>query len=391
MSKICQHWSAGKCNRGAACRFQHVGAGGTAAPKPAAPPPPDPAAAAEAWVRACVAENGPILASMVGRLYREAHGRHFADACGVTLNRFLRGRLASELEFEAQKGQEVLLAMRERAEGNSTADAVPGRLGRGPGAARYAGAELLVVGEADFSWSEALLGEAAASSAARLLTTTSYEAEGELAAKYDGVVDRAARLRASGAAVRHGVDARRLGDAFGDQRRFDVVAFHFPHTGTDAGLAASIDENRALLRDFLAAAAAVLRPGGEVHVTLVHRYPYTAWRAPLVAAGGAGAALEFLGAAPFDFGAYPGYHHQATTRNTSSALDVATRCLTYAWWRPLYAPISPDFVDAEATTSSWRPRRRPRRAGVAWFGVGGRTKLLALALERNRRGRRRGK
>ena len=127
-SKICQHWSAGKCNRGAACRFQHVGAGGTAAPKPAPAPPPDPAAAAEAWVRACVAENGPILASMVGRLYREAHGRHFADACGVTLNRFLRGRLAAELEFEAQKGQEVLLAMRERAEGNSTADAVPGRL-----------------------------------------------------------------------------------------------------------------------------------------------------------------------------------------------------------------------------------------------------------------------
>ena len=118
-------------------------------------------------MRACVAENGPILASMVGRLYREAHGRHFADACGVTLNRFLRGRLAAELEFEAQKGQEVLLAMRERAEGNSTADAVPGRLGRGPGAARYAGAELLVVGEADFSWSEALLGEAASSSAAR--------------------------------------------------------------------------------------------------------------------------------------------------------------------------------------------------------------------------------
>ena len=389
-SKICQHWSAGKCNRGAACRFQHVGAGGTAAPKPAPAPPPDPAAAAEAWVRACVAENGPILASMVGRLYREAHGRHFADACGVTLNRFLRGRLAAELEFEAQKGQEVLLAMRERAEGNSTADAVTGRLGRGPGAARYAGAELLVVGEADFSWSEALLGEASSSAAARLLTTTSYEAEGELAAKYDGVVDCAARLRAAGAAVRHGVDARRLSDAFGDQRRFDVVVFHFPHTGTDAGLAASIDENRALLRDFLAAAAAVLRPGGEVHVTLVHRYPYTAWRAPLVAAGGAGAALEFLGAAPFDFGAYPGYHHQATTRNTSSALDVATRCLTYAWWRPLYAPISPE-VEVDATTSSWRPRRRPRRAGVAWFGVGGRTKLLALALERNRRGRRRRK
>ena len=36
MSKICQHWSAGKCNRGAACRFQHVGAGGTAGEAPVA-------------------------------------------------------------------------------------------------------------------------------------------------------------------------------------------------------------------------------------------------------------------------------------------------------------------------------------------------------------------
>ena len=156
------------------------------------------------------------------------------------------------------------------------------------------------------------------------------------------------------------------------------MVFHFPHTGTDAGLAASIDENRALLRDFLAAAAAVLRPGGEVHVTLV-RCPYGGARRAS-SRQTAPAPPSVLGAA-FDFGAYPGYHHQATTRNTSSAPTsppAASRMRGGGRYRAHLAE-----VDAEATTSSW-PRRRPGRAGVAWFGVGGRTKLLALALGERR-------
>ena len=89
--------------------------------------------------------------------------------------------------------------------------------------------------------------------------------------------------------------------------------------------------NAALLRGFLAAARPLLAGGGEVHATLVNRYPYTAWLHGLDAersdkgalrggasrAGAADAAgvegLRYLGSAPFDFERYPGYRHQAAT------------------------------------------------------------------------------
>jgi hypothetical protein len=49
-----------------------------------------------------------------------------------------------------------------------------------------------------------------------------------------------------------------------------------------------------------------------VHVTLVHRYPYTAWRKAW-ADGVAG--LAYLGCAPFEFGAFAGYRHQVPNPN----------------------------------------------------------------------------
>ena len=89
----------------------------------------------------------------------------------------------------------------------------------------------------------------------------------------------------------------------------------------------------------------MLAPGGEIHLTLVHRYPYTVWLGELAKAGSPAlreTGLSYAGATRFDFGEYAGYHHQATTAvggitgNASGggeggALDVATRCLTHAW------------------------------------------------------------
>ena len=49
-----------------------------------------------------------------------------------------------------------------------------------------------------------------------------------------------------------------------------------------------------------------------MHVTLVHRYPYTAWRKAW-ADGVAG--LAYLGCAPFEFGAFAGYRHQVPNPN----------------------------------------------------------------------------
>ena len=48
--------------------------------------------------------------------------------------------------------------------------------------------------------------------------------------------------------------------------------------------------------------------------------------------------LRYLGCAPFDFAAFEGYRHQATSATAglrgdtaAAALEVGTRCLTYAW------------------------------------------------------------
>ena len=66
------------------------------------------------------------------------------------------------------------------------------------------------------------------------------------------------------------------------------------------------------------------------------------------AAGGEGegsnaaatAAVEYLGATPFEFGAFSGYQHRATSKvdgGDGGALDVATRCLTHVWRLPAAA------------------------------------------------------
>ena len=66
------------------------------------------------------------------------------------------------------------------------------------------------------------------------------------------------------------------------------------------------------------------------------------------AAGGEGegsnaaatAAVEYLGAMPFEFGAFSGYQHRATSKvdgGDGGALDVATRCLTHVWRLPAAA------------------------------------------------------
>ena len=464
-----------------------------------------PSVRAAGWVRDCVRDNGPILASMVGRLYREAHGMPFAEAFPEGVGRFMRAHLSEELAFELQKGQEILVDLKRRgdarsflretskkyrkgSQGEEAGDEDKGSKGshdssmqlnacrlssRGCAAAyRVPSERILVVGEADFSWSASLLqhdghgggGAPPGGPRWRRLTCTSYDEHETLVAKYGRPVsEHVSALRAAGASVLHGVDATRLesadgrsdlesADGMGEALRargpFHVIAFQFPHAGGDAGLAASIDENRRLLREFLHAASSpqMLAHDGEVHVTLVHRYPYTAWlrgigvgatstegslSAPAAAttggggvgiveakracaeaakaaakaskaakeavapeevaaaaaakeaaraaaraaakqakeaagsdaaAGAAGAtgALAYVGAVPFEFGAFGGYRHQATSRVEGGALDVATQCLTHVWVRPAggarreNAAVAPSHEPAKPTPTRVR-------------------------------------
>ena len=383
--------------------------------------PATPATRATQWIRECVSTNGPILVSMVGRLYHEAHGVHFNEALSTPITRFMHEKMSNELSFETQKGQEVLVDLRRRGESRAfiaegskkqrkedkkrkladesgaastsggdkkAAGDTPAPAGddptvvRGgrlrtlglPGAYANPDERLLLIGEADFSFAAALVRLCDEGVRRRRLTATSYDDRATLRAKYGGeIVDaNVAKVKAVGASVLHSIDASTLSDAPELRARgpFDLLVFMFPHTGGDAGLASSIEENRALLRaTVMREAPKMLRPDGELHITLVHRYPYTAWldglKAPPArlnkgtatsAAKGGGAAtsspataLEYLGAHPFEFGCFGGYQHRATSKvagGNAGALDVMTRCTTHVWRAS--ATESPSLSEASA-------------------------------------------
>ena len=62
--------------------------------------------------------------------------------------------------------------------------------------------------------------------------------------------------------------------------------------------------------------------------------------------------LAYLGAAPFEFGAFGGYQHRATSRvdgGDGGALDVATRCLTHVWRRDVVDDVVDDVVEEMPT------------------------------------------
>jgi len=271
-----------------------------------------------------------------------------------------------------------------------------------------------VLGEADFSWSHSLVGagsgpDAEPGKSRKRLTATSFDDADALRAKYSGVDDHVAALGNCGAKVLHGIDATSLGGYPSLVKRgpFDLIVFHFPHVGGDDGLASSIKQNSALLRGFLTSAAPLLADGGECHMTLVHRYPYTAWlhgvrRSEEPADGKAGRSkrrrgvdddsstplrgLEYVGSAPFDAKEYDGYHHQATTRiEAGVALDVVSRCLTHAWRRSDAAGAGPS-TEADAAGSGGGAAASPTGpAGSAGGGKRKRKKKTSEARAERRR------
>ena len=64
-----------------------------------------PASRTSQWLRERVTTCGPILVSMLGRMFHEEFGRHFSDEVGEGVNKFLRKHFEQEFAFEAQKGQ----------------------------------------------------------------------------------------------------------------------------------------------------------------------------------------------------------------------------------------------------------------------------------------------
>ncbi|KAL3902321.1 MAG: hypothetical protein SGPRY_012114, partial [Prymnesium sp.] len=259
------------------------------------------------WIRSTVASCGPILVSMLGRLFHEQFGHPFADE-------WSEGEVLVDLRDPADPRAFVKTAKKLKAV-QKVMKEMTGRLAIDNPAEAYTqlSGPMLVVGEADFSWAASVVKHASSSA----ITATSFDSHQTVCSKYGAdLVNRSIRiLHAAGASVMHGIDATALGEQaeLTSQGPYDLVVFHFPHTGTDQGLQLSISANQQLLRDFLLSARGVLTPQGEVHITLVHRYPYTTWLGELAVGKSSalrGAGLRYLGSVKFDFSQYSGYKHQ---------------------------------------------------------------------------------
>jgi hypothetical protein len=122
---------------------------------------------------------------------------------------------------------------------------------------------VLVVGDADFSFSNGLQRALATSGRQVELLASGYEQEAGLCEKFPRARKHLEQLRAGGAQVLHGVDATRLSERF-EAGSLSRVIWNFPHVVGKSNLRA----NRELLRAFLEATTPMLEQGADVCVAL---------------------------------------------------------------------------------------------------------------------------
>ena len=174
-------------------------------------------------------------------------------------------------------------------------------------------ADILLIGEGDFSFAHSLYTKHRASF--RSLTATCYDSHDDLIEKYPQAAKNIEDIQASievdedlpssledlkdddwneverpPAIIHYGIDARKLSSYKPlKKKRFDYIIFNFPHTG---GLSKDVNRqvraNQSLLVDFFKSAKDVLRSdrskvrgddagGGRIMATLFEREPYTLW------------------------------------------------------------------------------------------------------------------
>ena len=104
------------------------------------------------------------------------------------------------------------------------------------------------------------------------------------------------------------IDARKL-DSYGFGRKFDVISFSFPHTGVRNQDMDSISSNQRLICDFLRSASKVLKPDGEIYMTVLNRHPYVKWDVGGIVAN---LKLNIRAKRSFDKSRFPGYAHRTT-------------------------------------------------------------------------------
>lgn len=105
------------------------------------------------------------------------------------------------------------------------------------------------------------------------------------------------------------VDATKI-DIIYQPGSFDLIFFTFPHTGVPNSDRSNVSSNQALLRGFLNAASKLLRPEGEIQVTLKNGQHYDQWKLPQLLDETAG--IQLQSTHNFEPKLFPGYKHRLT-------------------------------------------------------------------------------
>ncbi|KAJ6264893.1 hypothetical protein Dda_1046 [Drechslerella dactyloides] len=171
---------------------------------------------------------------------------------------------------------------------------------------------VLLIGEGDFSFSNAVL-TASLTTPPGTLTATTNESEATTLLKYPQAESHITHLRTLAHRVVFSVDATKPLPKALKQTTYDAILFNFPHTG---GLTTAVDRqvraNQQLLLSFLTNVKPHLSPGGVVAITLFDGQPYAQWDVRgLAKVTGYSCRRSFK----FDAGLYPGYRHVRTIGN----------------------------------------------------------------------------
>ncbi|XP_020221266.1 uncharacterized protein At4g26485 isoform X1 [Cajanus cajan] len=185
---------------------------------------------------------------------------------------------------------------------------------------------ILFVGEGDFSFSLSL---AKAFGSAHNLVATSLDSYDNIGKKYSNGLNNVMELEERGCLVLHGVDAKEMSQHFFlKTQRFDRIVYNFPHVGFlyPENSHCQIQLNKRLLKGFLANAKALVKKGGEIHVTHKEGDPYNKWDL-VKKAEKIGLALQQV--VPFFKDNYPGYDNKRAHGKLSDASFLVGEASTY--------------------------------------------------------------
>ncbi|KAF0697790.1 Aste57867_11549 [Aphanomyces stellatus] len=130
---------------------------------------------------------------------------------------------------------------------------------------------ILIVGDGNFSYSNAVATAFQDAKADVHIVATSLDTRDELDEMYPTAAAAIAALDAKDVRVVHGINARSLAghkEALGHAASFDRIVFNFPHFAEDGNTRNKISKHRELLADFFVSCRAVLAPHGQIWLAL---------------------------------------------------------------------------------------------------------------------------